>query len=347
MKKVCTYLVLILAAVIYYCSNNSSIIEYYSEYRIGKPFISPGHRGLGDLYNMCFISDYNTNIEYRLPIINSKRRDTDLYVICDSYLMSHLEKENITNIDSLVKIKWWDESSYITTKGLNKNKRNVLVIEMSERFIRGNCNNYSTLTMPIKFDINFKSNSTSKTQIEDEKSFLEKHFFNPNINSNLEMNLFDYKLFYPLKEIKGDINYHWFNRIADDLYIDKENHFLFYKPTMQGEQNMNSFYSIDSSEINNIKNTLNRAFEYYCQNGFEEIYFSIVPNPVSVVNPGLGKYNNLIPLLMHGDQLKCKKIDAYELFRSNAKSYYLNSDTHWNNDGLNLWVKTLNDSLVK
>jgi hypothetical protein len=110
---------------------------------------------------------------------------------------------------------------------------------------------------------------------------------------------------------------------------------------------MNSFYSIDSSEINNITNTLNRAFEYYHQNGFEEIYFSIIPNPVSIVNPSLGQYNNLIPLLMQGDHLKCIKIDAYSLFHDKPKSYYLNSDTHWNNNGLNKWVKTLNDLLVK
>ena len=345
MKRIGTYLFLIAIAAVYYCSNNSKIIEYYSEYRIGKPFISPGHRGLGDLYNMCFISEYNTNIEYDLPIIESNKNEIDLYVICDSYLMSHLEKENIANIDSLTKIKWWDKSSYVITKELNKTKKNILVIEMSERFVRGNCNNYSALTMPITISSTNQTGNSEST--EENKSFLETHFFNPNINSNLEMNLFDYKLFYPIKEIKGDINYHWFNRIPEDIYIDKSNHFLFYKPTLQGDQNMNSFFAIDSSELNNISSTLNRAFDYYRQKGFQEIYFSIIPNPVSVVNPNLGKYNNLIPLLMERDRLNCKKINAYALFRDNAQSYYLNSDTHWNNNGLNKWVRALNESLIK
>ncbi len=347
MKKVCSYLFLILTVAIYYCSNNSSIIEYYSEYRIGKPFISPGHRGLGDLYNMCFISEFNTSIEYALPEIKSKKSDIDLYVICDSYLMSHLKKENVANIDSFFKMKWWDESTYKTIKGLNKNKHNILVIEMSERFVRGNCNNYSTLTNPILFDSTFQEGKTKISLDGEEKSFLEKHFFNPNINSNLEMNLFDYTLFYPLKEIKGNLNYHWFNRIPEDVYIDKENYFLYYKPTLLGEQNMNSFFPIDSSEIDNITCTLNRAFSYYRNHGFNEIYFSIIPNPVSVINPGLGVYNKLIPQLMREGQLHCKKIDAYLLFIKNAKSYYINSDTHWNSSGLNKWVRTLNDSLTK
>ncbi|MBK9320363.1 MAG: hypothetical protein IPM91_17220 [Bacteroidetes bacterium] len=102
---------------------------------------------------------------------------------------------------------------------------------------------------------------------------------------------------------------------------------------------------MDSSEFQRIVNTLNKTREHYKNHGFDEVYFSFVPNPVSVVNPGMGAYNQLMPLLSNVDSSLFKKIDVYTLFKSNPKKYYAPNDTHWNSRGLQTWLDETNTEL--
>jgi hypothetical protein len=177
--------------------------------------------------------------------------------------------------------------------------------------------------------------------------FLNKYFFNPNINSNLELNLFDYKLFRPFKELKAEFNFKCFNRTVPDVYVDKTNKFLYYSPTLSGEQKMNSFYPLDSNELSVICSTLNKVYDYYKANGCDDIYLAIIPNPVTMINPGIGSYNNIIPKLYSVDTLRMKMFDIYSVFAANPKKYYSRSDTHWNSEGLQTWLDNFNIVLEK
>jgi hypothetical protein len=59
---------------------------------------------------------------------------------------------------------------------------------------------------------------------------------------------------------------------------------------------------MDSAEFSQrIVITLNKTKGHYKKHGFDEVYFSFVPNPVSVVNPDLGAYNQLMPFLSNVD----------------------------------------------
>lgn len=348
MKKGIALLLVIISAVVYYGSNSSLITERFTDYRSTTSAFNVAHRGLGDLYNMCFLSDFNSPVSYHLKEVKSEKKRVRLFLFCDSYLISHVRKEHFYGVDSLVKIKWWDHSSYQTIQRLDSNYRNILIAELSERFVRGACSDFTIMTEPLVIDPDLRLPAIYNNP-DAEKPwsgiFLSGFCINKNINSNLELNLFGYKFFNPVKELKGDLNYRLFNRINKDVFLDEKNNFLFYKPTVSGEQSMNSFYPIDSSEYNKIIETLTLTKSHYKKAGFKEVYFSFVPNPVSIVNPELGKYNQLMPSISATDTSLFRTIDVFHPFKKNPKKYYANNDTHWNSNGLQKWLEVTNAQL--
>lgn len=345
MKKTLTLLVSFVMAFIYYGSNNPEWTEAYTTYRTNSGYLPVAHRGLGDLYNMSFLSAYNGPLQYHLRKATPEAHGIGVYLFCDSYLISHVEKENFYGADTLIKIKWWDQNSYRSIASLDTTLKNILIIELAERFVRDACGDFNLMTAPLTFkpdgnDQNDKS--TEGTTQKEKRDFIEKHFFNPNINSNLELNLFSYKIFNKVKEMKGDLNFHLFNRVSNEVYVDTEKQFLYFKPTLSGDIRSNSFFPIDSNELKNIVTTLGHVKTHYLQSGFDEVYFTFIPNPVSVIHPDLGKYNQLMPSLYAVDTAFFKSIDVYSIFKKDPKRYYANNDTHWNSTGLQTWLDETN-----
>jgi hypothetical protein len=350
MRKTIAIISIILCIAVYYCSNNADLIEKYTDFREKKPFIGSDKSGLGWLYSLCYLSDYRIPYYYTIhPANKSDKNNIDLYLISDSYLYFPTKKYHYYGVDSFVKIKWWSIESYRNIQSLRKDKHNVLVIEMTERYVRDICSNYYGMINALKIDSSFKIVNQPKTIVNEElsfSSFLEKHLFNPNINSNLELNLFDYYIFRPIKELKADFNHRIFNRVNNsDVFVDDNNHFLYYMPTVQGEQKMNSFFPLDATELPTICGNLNQVYDYYKANGFEEVYFAIIPNPVTMVNPNLFKYNDLIPQIYAVDSMRMKFFNIYSIFAKNPQKYYSRNDTHWNSEGLQTWLNEFNNIL--
>ena len=79
--------------------------------------------------------------------------------------------------------------------------------------------------------------------------------------------------------------------------------------------------------------------------GFDEIYLAIIPNPVTIINPTLSNYNELIPTIHKVDTLRMKILDIYSIFKQNPSAYYAKSDSHWNSAGLQLWLDGFNKRL--
>ena len=93
---------------------------------------------------------------------------------------------------------------------------------------------------------------------------------------------------------------------------------------------------------------LNATFEYYKKDGFDEVYLSIIPNPVTILQPL--NYNGLIPALQNPIRLKGTFIiDMYSLFSQdpNPGRLYRIGDTHWSNMGIQVWLKYVNAELKK
>jgi hypothetical protein len=73
----------------------------------------------------------------------------------------------------------------------------------------------------------------------------------------------------------------------------------------------------------------------------------MVPNPVTIIEPLLYKYNELIPRIQKNKNLKVPMIDVYSAFKeySHPDSLYFQSDTHWNSIGFNIWAGKMNGYL--
>ena len=110
---------------------------------------------------------------------------------------------------------------------------------------------------------------------------------------------------------------------------------------------MNAFFPLDSTELTIMCSTLNKVYDYYKGKGFEEVYLSIIPNPVTMVNPHIGKYNNLIPKLYAVDSLRMKIFNMYAIYTTCPQKYYSRSDTHWSSVGYQAWLDEFNKILEK
>jgi hypothetical protein len=78
------------------------------------------------------------------------------------------------------------------------------------------------------------------------------------------------------------------------------------------------------------------------------VYISIIPNPVTLLQPE--HYNGLIPRLQKTGLLNgMKMIDIYDAYSkaSDPGALYRVGDTHWNNNGMQVWLKTVNAELKK
>jgi hypothetical protein len=348
MKKTITIGIVLICAAIYYCSNNPDIIERYTDFREKKPFIGSDKTGFGWLYGMCYLSQYRISFNYSVnPAKNTLDKNINLYLFSDSYLYYPTRQEHFYGTDTLIKIKWWEPETYRSISSLNKKRKNILVIEMTERYVRDICTDYHGIINMLIIDSlhqQIRQKDILKQPVS-LSSFMEKHLFNPRINTNLELNLFDYKIFRPFKELKADFNFYFFNRVNNDVFVDTANKFLYYMPTVTGNQNMNSFYPIGSVEISSICSNLNKVYDYYKSNGFEEVYLAIIPNPVTIINPTLGNHNNLINRLCSIDSLRIKVFDIRNVFLKYPQKYYSRSDSHWNSEGLQTWLDEFNKIL--
>jgi hypothetical protein len=274
-------------------------------------------------------------------------KDINLYLFCDSYLYYRVNPKHFSCTDKLYKMKWFETETFLSQEALDTSKKNVLVFEMTERYVRSLLDSYEGATHMLKFEKKLDGN-VNHQEIADSKSLIDKFqepFINPNINSNLELNLFDYKLFRPLKELKANMNFYIFNRVYDGVFVDTAKQQLYYKPTVDGEQKMNAFFPLDSLEFNTLCLNINKLYDFYHAKGFGEIYLAIIPNPVTIINPTLGEYNNLIPRINANDSLRMKIFDMYGIFKQEPSLYYSKSDSHWNSIGLQRWLDEFNKKL--
>jgi hypothetical protein len=349
MKKVFSIIIIVVCIVIYYSSNNAYIMEKYTEYRTNRKYLGSDKVGYGGLYGMCYLTDFRVPFKYNPTVRkDSLLKNIDLYIFSDSYLYYAVNKENFVNINQFNKIKYWELGTYMKIKSLDTSKINILVIEMTERYVRSICTNFDGIQNMLLFDTNYTGNvyycNDSKTNLDADNT--SNHWFNPNINSNLELNLFDYGIFRPFKELKAELNYYVFKRKPNDVFVDTAKRFLYYQPTVEGEQNMNSFYPVDSNELKTICSNINKVYTYYKSNGFDQVYLSIIPNPVTMINPTLKEYNRMIPLINDVDTLKMPIINVYNLFKTGPERYYSRSDSHWSNEGLQKWLDHFNEILM-
>jgi hypothetical protein len=347
MKKAAAYIILILFTVIYFISSNDFLMKKIAQYRYQSQSLwSADKYKYGDLYGLSFLPEYRIPVEKKFitrPEQPSEKK-IDLYCICDSYVWGFTPLDSVLyGVDKYRYTRWNYDDNLM--ESLDTAKINFLLIEIAERNIRDFL--ADTLSIYSKLQIPEKQGDRKILAGESFTEKLERYLFNPKIDQNLEFNLFDYPFLTPVKEFKAKINHDIFGRINPDVAISSNKEYLFYSITTNPTEVTSSFNNINENELRIIIDNINAAYNHYKALGFDYIFLSIVPNPVSMLDTQRSKYNMLIDKIQNNKNLLMPHLDTYAVFKDRPQRFYYRSDSHWNYDGFGEWVNIINGELKK
>lgn len=311
-----------------------------------------GRYPYGDLYGMSYLPQFKIAVPNediaRLthPQTPATQKNTDLYALSDSYLWGMLDhSELFSNINRVKYVI--SNTRNVQPVILDTTKRNVLLIEVVERNIRPLFSDSSYLSSFLYF---YKpGEDTSKIRTAAYRAKFHFKFKIKEIDPNIEYNVWDYRFLSFFKEANAGFTYRYFGRTNKDVVLSDNGKQLFYSPTIDTASELSSFNKVTVKEINALVNNLNAAAAYYKKQGFDEVYLSMIPNAVTIMQPqyhGLA-YNQLIPKLQNHPALQLKVINSYSVFKQSKSVLYLPNDTHWNYKGKQLWLNAFNEALIK
>jgi hypothetical protein len=350
MRKALGYFVLIFCSVLYMVSSDQVLTDKLTAYKI-KPgsAISMDKYRYGDLYGMCYLSYFRKHFpgagKVKAAACHYPRK-IDLYAVCDSYIWAYLDSSNYyCDVDHLFLIKNTFRDKVIPV--LDGSKINVLLIEFGERNVR------YLLEDPV-YNGNIIGEQAFKKQggmIGGKKPRILSDLFSKQINTNIESNSWDVSWFTPIKEFKADLNYKLFGAIDDnkDVAIADSGKQLFFEPTVDTFSSMSSFKYLSDAEMDMLVGKINAIYQAGRKMGFGEIWLTIVPNPVSVLEPhhsGL-VYNRLVERIQGSPKLQVPYIDLEPVFNQLKGGVYSTSDSHWNLKGAGIWLDKFNAELEK
>lgn len=299
----------------------------------------------GDLVQMSYLDlvpKFHDTEDYHFtrPAYNGPRK-VALYLFGDSYTRK-LPDSALAGIVSY-KYAWRSQTDIAYTP--DSSHRNILLLEASERFFR----NIMSYPDDIYRHVYKAQAGAPKTTgiAGNMRSFIvdiKDDIFNPNINQNLEYNLFNYRLLDPLREGKAAMTYRLFHRASGMVTIADNDNYLLYKTTVLPWHSNSSYQPLTDAQITGYVTLLNDLYTYYKKQGFDEVYFSIIPNPVTILQPK--QYNGLIPRVEHHPGLKMRMLSVYDDYRNTQQQIYRRGDTHWNNNGHQIWLRKLNEILA-
>lgn len=355
-KRFLSYFFIVFGLIVLWASTSRTAMQFVSEHRDNNKWWGSYQCLNGDLISMSYldiVKRFNPPVEMtplKKPDYNSVR-NTVLYLHGDSYMYCRNTGRLKDSVFAGLSGFYMIDRNHGMNYHLDSTKRNILVIEVSERYLRAYFSGLQMLDEVCDSVIKKKSialsGAISHNNIFCAAMLPDFHFsdlFNKYINQNLQCNLFNYNFIMPMFESKAALNYYIFNRASGDVVISKDRNFLFLKETVSLSDIGSSYIPVSEEVITKLVNNFNAIYGHYKQNGFSEVYLSIIPNSATVMQPQ--GYNNLIPLIQNDARLKMKIIDAYTNFKNSPETLYQPGDTHWNNKGKQLWIDLINEKLV-
>ena len=231
---------------------------------------------------------------------------------------------------------------------IDTNRKNVLVIEIAERYVLDYLSGTDMYRYVYKAEIDtvedIKFENTEAGQPHN-LHFYTEMVFNPYINQNLEYNVFNYNCINGIRKLKALLNYVFFSRASGNVCVSQNKQYLLLKETISNAGNASSYAPCTAAQLNSIIKTLNDIYAHYKNEGFDEVYLSIIPNPATILQSE--GYNKLIPSIQNNTSLRMKIIDIYTSFTKTKKEVYRRGDTHWNTEGMNMWIGIVNEQLQR
>lgn len=348
MQKIIKFTVLIICLVIYLVSVYQPVSDKWELYKITHSGIFSSDRYVyGDLYGMSHLSYFRKQYQPDTPVVYADcegMKNIDLYAESDSYVWPLFTIPNyFCCVNKLTYVK--NKEGYIIAR-LDTSKVNVLLLEFSERNVLRSLTDSTYVNNLVNIRNIGKASKYYKNIPE--KSKLPSLIFNNTIGDNLAYNVWDYSFFRPVKELKADLDYHLFHNTDVNVAISKDGKQLYYNTTIDTTDIVSAFRFITDEEKNNIIASLNRIYDNAKQYGFDRVYLTLVPNPVSILDPHFNglHYNNLLNRVQNDPNLKMPFINLWPRFMQLQRKVYQKSDSHWNRYGANIWLQKFNAELA-
>lgn len=345
MKKITGILVLVFSTIILLTAMNQSFINRIKQDRYfdhlntdhtprslyQRIFLRSDRWAYGDLYGLCYLSQYRFRLEPFKKYNSTNRKNLQkrvLYIIGDSFLAD----KTLTNaFDGFDNVVFLDRRFPFGPIQLDTTQQNFLIMEFAER----NLNSY----VMNKTD-EIKANTPVPASLLNR---LGNIIFNKDLSRNLELLLFDDKLFTPIKELKASLNYNLFGRVSKEVAVSTDKKRLLLNITVDTSDIHSAFRYKTARQIDTITTNLKEARNYYEAIGFKKVFLSIVPNPVSIYDENRMPYNHLLERIEQ--QTNLPVISIYKTFKSDQHNLYFLSDAHWNPLGFDIWVQQVNRTL--
>jgi hypothetical protein len=318
----------------------------------------------GDLFSICYLKYFKIKkVEHVDKPLNVDllARDLSLYMICDSYVFAPFEgKSNFfSRVKNLHILKLKDSQWVIPP--LDEKKKNVLVFEIVLRNLYFDVN-LKAITSKSNFsNLSLTKNSPVANKTANHAPFkifgffrkligflnqkISQTFYHKNIDSHLEIVMFDFDFLENLKILKAELILKLFNRVNETVVLSKDRKFLFLKNTVVNNLKGSAAYPISDNEIEEQVARINELNRFFKSKGFDHVLFSIIPNPYDLVGSNEFGQNNQLERIMVSNNLKANLLKIAPKLRVNAKNNFFQSDTHWNSNGSTIWLSEINQYL--
>ncbi|OSZ79423.1 hypothetical protein CAP35_14565 [Chitinophagaceae bacterium IBVUCB1] len=346
MKKIARYILIVLGLLVLYLSTSKTMMQKISDARNDHDEWWGSHFPYeGDLVGMSYLYYEKRFHKPKERVYEPKQCDSNnninLVLWGDSYTQ-YMGDTCFCAATYQYGRRFFSNLTY----RIDSTKRNILVIECTERLVRGYFSDTRMLNEVVKSDEQ-KSTYIAPIPHTTYVSFAMPNMasiFNEHINQNLEYNLFNYNFINPVRKMKAWMNYKIFNRASGDAVLAAAGDRLYLKSTLSSTSPEGYTTPLTNKEVNQLVQTLNTIHRHYKAAGFDEVYLSLIPNAVTIYQPQ--GYNGLIPCIQSHPDLQMKCIDIYTVFLQNPDGMYWRGDTHWSNEGASRWLQIVNAAIT-
>ncbi|MDN3584413.1 hypothetical protein [Mucilaginibacter flavus] len=359
MRKIIALLILLFSTVVLILAMDQALINTLKRDRYFDHLSTSGPGGnrlyhqilirsdrwrYGDLFGLCYLPQYKFRLEPFKKYENGPAGAASgrvLYIIGDSYLA---DKSISGAFDGFEHVIFLDRRFPFGPVALDSTKQNVLIMEFAERnlvdYEIDRTSEQRWTQKDIAGKLNFRpqaaapsDNNAGATALSER---LNKILFNRELSRNLELLLFDDKMWTPLKELKASLNYQLFGRLPGEVAVSTDKKRLLMNITVDTSFRQSDFRTIPDIEINRLTAHLAEAKNYYNAIGFKAVYLAAIPNAASVYDDRRMSYNHLLERVERNNLFPV--ISVYHQFKRNPANLYYRSDTHWNPLGFDIWL---------
>ena len=313
------------------CSNEVLFALYRAE-------IIPDDYRYGDLYRLSNLKEFK-DPKQKCPDfpVSKPNRKIALYIIGDSFT----ERQRIDSSDfAVMRYQWahWGENLHLK---LDTNYLNIILLESVERNVRPH---FGTPIASIIPDTATYVSLPADTRLMNR---LDRMFASESTEDRLNTILFQFDPMLKFREWKSWINQNFFDRTDPKVTLSGDGSTLAYYEDTDSTLINSSYNQVEDAEVDSLVKVINFDKKYLEKLGFDEVWFSILPNKATVLMPNYGRYNHLIERVYGHPALHVPAVGILDEFRKLREDAYLKGDSHWSCAGQQLWLGKVNREVLK